>query len=197
MAPTPFPMPYQKTHVNIAFTWLNLARFQAQVTRVIKEAPAAAQNIIVKKIAFDVLAALISLSRVDTGRYRAAWQAAGEAVDLKYSGKGSGGSSEGVAKGWSEGKGRKGIGPGGKPFVELINGVHYSLALEFGTGPHVIEPVHKQALHWTDKGGQGHFAKRVMHPGTKGYRILGRAMQRGHKALSRSSFKRFLGPSAK
>lgn len=43
--------------------------------------------------------------------------------------------------------------------------VEYAPYVEFGTGPHVIEPDTAEALHWTE-GGQDVFATRVMHPGT-------------------------------
>ena len=123
--------------------------------------------------------------------------AAGEAAGLPaFAGRGGGGTAEGVAKGWSEGEGSKGY-AGKHPYIEMRNGVPYALALEFGTGPHLILPKNKKVLRWKGKDGQFHFSAHAMHPGTRGFRILGRAVDSARKSLDKSSFKRFLGPSAK
>lgn len=51
--------------------------------------------------------------------------------------------------------------------VSDLRGNTYSLGklIEYGTRPHLIEPLQAQALHFT-KGGQDVFAKYVFHPGT-------------------------------
>ena len=51
--------------------------------------------------------------------------------------------------------------------VSDLRGNTYSLGklIEYGTRPHLIEPLQAQVLHFT-KGGQDVFAKYVFHPGT-------------------------------
>lgn len=51
--------------------------------------------------------------------------------------------------------------------VSDSRGNEYNLGalIEYGTRPHLIEPVNAQALHFT-KGGEDVFAKYVFHPGT-------------------------------
>jgi hypothetical protein len=44
-------------------------------------------------------------------------------------------------------------------------GVGYAAAVEFGSQPHLIEPVRAEALRWQGPGGSV-FARRVRHPGT-------------------------------
>lgn len=177
---------------------MQTARFQRSVARAISQAPEAARTAVVWKIAMDVLKAVLRASRVDTGRYRAAWMAAGEQAGLPAVGGGRG-TPEGIAKGWSEGAGESGVRVGAA-YVELRNAVPYALVLEHGSRPHLIRPRRAKTLSWLRVRGDEKtrvFARRVWHPGTRGYRILARAMERGRRALDKRSFKRFLGPSAK
>lgn len=62
----------------------------------------------------------------------------------------------------------------GKAAVRLVNTSAHAEYLEFGTGPHVIEPKNKQALAWP---GGRHPVKRVNHPGTPAYHILRNALR--------------------
>jgi len=51
--------------------------------------------------------------------------------------------------------------------------VEYAPAIEFGTGPFVIEPDEAEALQWTDpETGEPVFAKKVEHPGIPGQPFL-------------------------
>jgi len=50
--------------------------------------------------------------------------------------------------------------------------------LEWGTEPHIIEPVEAEALRWYNEQGNPVFAKRVEHPGTKPYGHMRSAIDR-------------------
>lgn len=54
----------------------------------------------------------------------------------------------------------------GIPVVKVGTNVEYARAVEFGTGPYIIEPDTAEALQWTDpETGEAVFAQRVEHPG--------------------------------
>lgn len=59
-------------------------------------------------------------------------------------------------------------------YAEVGSSLAYAIFIEEGTPPHEIRPSSKRALAW--KGGR-HPVKRVMHPGTKAYRVLQRALE--------------------
>lgn len=58
----------------------------------------------------------------------------------------------------------------GQYVLYLSHGMEYGIWLEKGSGPHEIRPVHKKALYWH---GAKHPVKKVMHPGSKSYAIVG------------------------
>lgn len=62
----------------------------------------------------------------------------------------------------------------GMAAVQVTNAAGHAAILEFGTGPHVIEPRDKQALYWP---GAAHPVKRVSHPGTPALHIMRRALR--------------------
>lgn len=62
--------------------------------------------------------------------------------------------------------------------VRLSNRSRVAAWVEAGTQPHIIRPTRARVLAWKDRGGEQHFAKFVMHPGTRAYRIMERAVQR-------------------
>lgn len=53
----------------------------------------------------------------------------------------------------------------------------YWADVEYNTKPHLIYPIHAKALRW-ESNGQVHFAKKVMHPGTKGKAFIRRNFYR-------------------
>lgn len=53
--------------------------------------------------------------------------------------------------------------------------------LEAGTKPHTIRVKNKKVLHWIADDGSNAFAKEVRHPGTKKYRVFGRALIKTNK----------------
>lgn len=59
---------------------------------------------------------------------------------------------------------------GGQLVLYLSHGMEYGIWLEKGTDPHEIKPKDKKALFWP---GAKHPVKKVMHPGTKSYAIVG------------------------
>jgi hypothetical protein len=62
----------------------------------------------------------------------------------------------------------------GKAAVQVVNDSDHSAIVEFGSGPHVIEPKNKQALAWP---GGRHPVKRVNHPGTPAFHVMRRALR--------------------
>lgn len=56
--------------------------------------------------------------------------------------------------------------PSGGVTITFYSDAPYARYVLEGTRPHEIV-AHGRALHWFDKGGQSHFARRVNHPGTK------------------------------
>jgi hypothetical protein len=62
----------------------------------------------------------------------------------------------------------------GQAAVQVVNDAPHSMIVEFGSGPHVIEPKNKQALAWP---GGRHPVKRVNHPGTPAFHVLRRALK--------------------
>lgn len=62
----------------------------------------------------------------------------------------------------------------GRGSVKVLATADHSLILERGSGPHVIEPKTKQALHWA---GAAHPVARVNHPGTRALHILRNALK--------------------
>lgn len=61
----------------------------------------------------------------------------------------------------------------GRGSVKIIATANHSATLEFGSGPHVIEPSRKKALAWP---GGLHPVARVNHPGTPAQHILRKAL---------------------
>jgi len=57
---------------------------------------------------------------------------------------------------------------------KIASNVNYAQALEEGSGPHIIFPRNKKALRFVI-GGVAIFAKKVNHPGTPAFRVLGGA----------------------
>lgn len=49
--------------------------------------------------------------------------------------------------------------------------VRYAIFVEFGTGPHVIRAKNGKMLRW-EAGGEVHFARGVLHPGTQAQPFL-------------------------
>ena len=76
-------------------------------------------------------------------------------------------------------KGGKSIGPD----------TPYDTYVEFGTGPHLIKPVRASVLHWVGKDGKDHFAKSVMHPGTRRQPYMRPAIQENRKDIARFTAK--------
>lgn len=62
----------------------------------------------------------------------------------------------------------------GQAAVTVVNTSDHADILERGSGPHIIEPKNKKALHWK---GADHPVGRVHHPGTPAYHILRRALR--------------------
>lgn len=62
----------------------------------------------------------------------------------------------------------------GKAAVEVVNDSGHSAIIEFGSGPHVIEPRNAKALFWP---GARHPVARVHHPGTPAFHVLRRALR--------------------
>lgn len=62
--------------------------------------------------------------------------------------------------------------------MRLSNRSRVATYIEAGTRPHVIVAKRARVLAWKGADGGMHFAKRVMHPGTRAYRILERAMRK-------------------
>lgn len=62
----------------------------------------------------------------------------------------------------------------GKAAVTIKNIAPHALIVEYGSGPHIIEPKNKQALYWP---GAAHPVKRVHHPGTKAFHVLRNALR--------------------
>jgi len=91
-------------------------------------------NIIIKKIAFDLLARILRASSVDTGRSRAGWYAAiqglGGSFELESKVKNPAKSQ--VSKGKKESAYKEHLGNSVNKYVELINGVDYVIYLEYG-----------------------------------------------------------------
>lgn len=50
--------------------------------------------------------------------------------------------------------------------VQVGTPVEYAPHIEYGTGPHIIEPKDAEALHWKNEENEDVYAKRVRHPGT-------------------------------
>lgn len=63
--------------------------------------------------------------------------------------------------------------------IGVRNVGHWS-AVEYGTGPHIIRPVNKRALHWP---GAAHPVAVVNHPGTPAQPFLRPALMRRRGAL--------------
>lgn len=59
---------------------------------------------------------------------------------------------------------------GDRYVLYLSHGMEYGILLEKGTKPHEIRPKTKKALFWP---GASHPVKRVKHPGTKAYAVVG------------------------
>lgn len=59
--------------------------------------------------------------------------------------------------------------------IYLAHGMEYGEHLEKGTDPHEIRPKTKKALSWP---GASHPVKKVNHPGTKAYPIIGPAVDK-------------------
>lgn len=64
----------------------------------------------------------------------------------------------------------------------IRSNVRYARYLEEGTRPHVIRPRKKKALYWP---GALHPVKKVNHPGTPAYRVLGNAADRVLRDLAK------------
>lgn len=62
----------------------------------------------------------------------------------------------------------------GMAAVTVVNTADHALVVEFGSGPHVIEPRDKQALSWP---GAAHPVARVNHPGTPAFHVMRRALR--------------------
>ncbi len=60
----------------------------------------------------------------------------------------------------------------------------YDIYVEFGTGPHLIKPVRASVLHWVGKDGKDHFARSVMHPGTRRQPYMRPAMNENRKPIA-------------
>lgn len=64
-----------------------------------------------------------------------------------------------------------GVDPWGDQYIlYLSHGVEYGIFLEMGSGPREIRPKTKKALYWP---GAKHPVKKVRHPGSKAYAIVG------------------------
>lgn len=62
----------------------------------------------------------------------------------------------------------------GQAAVQVQNDAPHSAIVEFGSGPHVIEPKNAKALFWP---GARHPVARVNHPGTPAFHVLRRALR--------------------
>jgi hypothetical protein len=62
----------------------------------------------------------------------------------------------------------------GKAAVTVSNTSNHARIVEFGSGPHIIEPKDAKALHWP---GAAHPVGRVHHPGTPAFHILRKSMR--------------------
>lgn len=65
---------------------------------------------------------------------------------------------------------------GGVPSVVVVAEQPYAVHEHEGTSPHVIRPRSRRVLRFVGRGGAVVFARRVMHPGTKGSKFLTRAL---------------------
>lgn len=65
----------------------------------------------------------------------------------------------------------------------------YDIYVEFGTGPHLIKPVRASVLHWVGKDGKDHFARSVMHPGTRRQPYMRPAMNENRKPIAQFTTK--------
>lgn len=74
--------------------------------------------------------------------------------------------------------------------LEYHSDVPYVWYVIDGTAPHEIRPVAALALHWSDAGGE-HFAKRVMHPGTRPNRFHERALKKQLPVIAETFFAAF------
>jgi len=64
--------------------------------------------------------------------------------------------------------------------IYLAHGVEYGEHLEEGTNPHEIRPKRKKALSWP---GASHPVKKVNHPGSKAYPIIGPTVDRNYPEI--------------
>lgn len=58
---------------------------------------------------------------------------------------------------------------------EVAAGAPYAAAIEFGSRPHDIVPIHRKVLRWPGEGGF-RYSRRVRHPGTEPRRFLADAL---------------------
>lgn len=66
----------------------------------------------------------------------------------------------------------------------IISPEKYSVFVENGTRPHIIEATNAKALRWVS-GGFTFFAKFVRHPGTKGFFFMSQAYAKAERVLYR------------
>lgn len=120
-------------------------RFNDKIDRFIKRSPLAV-GVVIRKLALELLTRIILKNPVDTGRSRAGWFAAfnalggqGLAINIassrmgkrKYKSKSAGMDQNAVSEGMSKGRfidRTKDL----NPYVEVVNGVNYTIYLEYG-----------------------------------------------------------------
>jgi len=82
-----------------------------------------------------------------------------------------------LSRGWKIKENRASVG-------KIVNRVPYAPFMEFGTSAHVILPRKARALRFKPKGSAKFvFAKRVLHPGTKPFRMTKKAIAKSIKRI--------------
>lgn len=71
----------------------------------------------------------------------------------------------------------------GNVHVDMIAPLHYHRHLDAGTRPHEIRPVRARFLRFMGRDGSIVFARRVMHPGTKGDGFAGKMYFKAQRVL--------------
>jgi hypothetical protein len=71
----------------------------------------------------------------------------------------------------------------GTTYVDMVAPLFYHRYLDAGTKPHEIRPVKAKFLRFAARDGTIVFAKRVMHPGTKGDGFAGKMYFKAQRVL--------------
>jgi len=83
----------------------------------------------------------------------------------------------------------------GFSFYNLVAGVDYAMAVEFGTGPRIIVPVSKKALAF-EMEGKKVIVKKVMHPGSEAQPFMRPAMDQVKGIWVKKYFDRVICPKS-